>query len=376
MKVFQSVFNNNLWSEPLPNNGDAQLVLVYGSETHLIPGSAMSDVCQAFDSAQIVGCTTSGEIIEDALYDNSLTISAITFSDACIHVESASIDDFTSEEALCRSIFQKIPKTSLRHILVISDGQKVNGTELVEGFQAILPKNVTLSGGLAGDGANFNQTTVLHNDKAETGLIAVVCFYGSGLKLGFGSYGGWQAFGPEREVTKSRKNVVYEIDGKPALELYKSFLGEYAQDLPGSALLYPLSMKDSNSGQAVVRTILSINEEDNSMLFAGNMPEGAICQLMHANTEQLVDGAEKAVQAASRGLETTKPSLAMLVSCVGRRLVMSQRVEEELEIVREALPDSCKISGFYSYGEISPLHGLLKCGLHNQTMTVTLIGEE
>lgn len=271
----------------------------------------------------------------------------------------------------------KLPKQELKHILVLSDGQKVNGSELVDGFQKCLPDDVTMSGGLAGDGDNFEETTVIHNAHiCSNGLISVVCFYGDALQFGFGSYGGWQAFGPDREVTSSNKNTVYKIDNQPALELYKSFLGEYAQDLPSSALLYPLQLKEHNKPKAVVRTILSINEQDNSLVFAGNMPEGAICQLMHANTEQLVDGAENAVAEALQAFDdSTTPQLAILVSCVGRRLVMSQRVEEELEVIRDVLPSNCAINGFYSYGEISPLQGLLKCGLHNQTMTITLINE-
>jgi hypothetical protein len=241
--------------------------------------------------------------------------------------------------------------------------------------QHSLQTGVSFSGGLAGDKSHFNRTLIRHNEEVSEGLVIAVCFYGESLAVSTGCFGGWRAFGPEREITKSDKNIVYEIDGKPALTLYKSFLGEYAQDLPGSALFYPLSLKQEEEQGTVVRTILSIDEEQNSMRFAGNMPVGSSCQLMHASTEQLLDGAELAAQSAIPSHPMSNDMLTLLVSCVGRRLVMSERTVEEIELVYDVMPENAAITGFYSYGEVSPLGDIQKCTLHNQTMTITVIGE-
>ncbi len=181
-------------------------------------------------------------------------------------------------------------------------------------------------------------------------------------------------FGPERAVTKSLGNVLYELDGKPALELYKKYLGERAAELPASALLFPLAIRPEKSEHRVVRTVLSVDEQTNSMTFAGDVPEGYRAQLMRANLDRLIQGAEEAAAAAHHMMEAGSSTLAIAISCVGRRLVLGERAEEELEASLAGLPRGTQQVGFYSYGEISP-SGVDGCDLHNQTMTLTTISE-
>jgi hypothetical protein len=169
--------------------------------------------------------------------------------------------------------------------------------------------------------------------------------------------------------------VLYELDGKPALELYKSFLGDYAKDLPASGLLFPLNLRSEENAKPVVRTILAIDENAQSLTFAGDIPEGGYVRLMKANFDRLIEGATGAAKSTLLEDENKDPELAILISCVGRKLVLKQLVEEEVEAVSEVLGNSTVLSGFYSYGEISPFSGEVECKLHNQTMTVTTFKE-
>jgi hypothetical protein len=237
-----------------------------------------------------------------------------------------------------------------------------------------LQPGVTLTGGLAGDGDRFQETLVIWDSPPEPDTVALVGLYGERLKVGFGSLGGWDAFGPERLITRSTSNILYELDGQPALALYKKYLGEYASDLPASGLLFPLSLRTS-SGDSVVRTILGINEAEDSLTFAGDMPQGGRARLMKANFDRLIDGAVGAAQTSYGALGETSPELALLISCVGRKLVLKQRIEEEVEGVRDVLGRNTVLAGFYSYGEISPFSPSAKCELHNQTMTITTLSE-
>jgi hypothetical protein len=247
---------------------------------------------------------------------------------------------------------------------VISDGQNVNGSKLVAGLTEHLPLGVTLTGGLAADGDRFQETLVLWDSLPEPNKIAVIGLYGERLKVGFGSLGGWDAFGPERVVTRSAGNILYEIDGQPALALYKRYLGEHAKDLPASGLLFPLSLKTA-AGESLVRTLLGVNETDHSLTFAGDVPQGTHARLMKANFDRL----------SYEAIGQTSPELALLISCVGRKLVLKQRIEEEVEGVRDTLGEKTVLAGFYSYGEISPFTPSAKCELHNQTMTITTLSE-
>lgn len=367
----------SLWSEGgLPNlDSNQTLVLVFGAPKFIDNVGPINEIVKKYPNSTIVGCSTSGEIFGREIFDDSLSVAIIKFERTSIDISTTNVGDHSDSYTAGRTLADKlISKPGLRGIFTLSDGLNVNGSELVEGFNSIVSPNVIMTGGLAGDGSNFKRTWVLSNGEVKQGTISAVGLYGEHVKIGHGSKGGWDTFGIERTVTKSEKNILYELDDQPALELYKQYLGERARDLPGSALLFPLSMrKDKTSNDYIVRTILAIDEKSNSMTFAGNLPQGSLVTLMRANFDRLVVGAEEAATNAFQN--TASPLLTIAISCVGRRLVLGEAVEEELESVAEALPNNSKQIGFYSYGEISP-YASGKCDLHNQTMTLTTISED
>ncbi|MDG2431649.1 FIST C-terminal domain-containing protein, partial [Flavobacterium sp.] len=263
---------------------------------------------------------------------------------------------------------------NLRHLFVLSEGSFINGSSLIEGLEVNIQNNIPISGGMCGDDAKFEKTLASYNENPKEGEVILIGFYGTTLEISFSSFGGWTPFGPERIITKSEANILYEIDGQPALDLYKKYLGEKANKLPQASLLYPLNVTAKGKQQAVVRTILNINNEDNSMILAGDVPVDSKVQLMMSSVDGIADGAEQAAKLAMNDRKV-KPQLALLVSCVGRKLVMNQRVEEEIERVQEVIGPDVAVTGFYSYGEMAPFAENTFCELHNQTMTLTLISE-
>jgi hypothetical protein len=227
-----------------------------------------------------------------------------------------------------------------------------------------------------GDGAEFKHTVAGLDEAPKEKNIILIGFYGTSLKVGYGSLGGWDTFGPDRTITRSAGNVLYELDGLPALDIYKEYLGELAAELPGSGLLFPMRLHlDTKTGEAeVVRTLLAVDEKEKSMTFAGDMPQGVVSTLMKANFDRLIDGAYGAATMSAEG--SAHPQLAILISCVGRKLVLKSRVEEETEAVQSVLGEGTVMAGFYSYGEICPIAPTEKqCRLHNQTMTITTFSE-
>lgn len=353
----------------------AQLVLVFGDRYILREQSLVAQIKTAYPSAHILGCSTAGEICGTQVSDHSLVTTAVSFEHTWLKGAQVELhlaeNSFQAGECLARSLdFER-----LVHVLVLSDGLAVNGSDLVRGLTKYLPDSVTVTGGLAGDGARFEETLVFWDGAPKRNMVAVLGLYGSRLKVGYGSMGGWDPFGPERLITRSKGNVLYEFDGRSALDLYKKYLGEQAQGLPATGLFFPLSLRGKAGKTGVVRTILSINEQEQSITFAGDVPEGAYARLMKANFDRLIDGAAGAARASYQAVGSTSPDLAILISCVGRKLVLRQRIEEEVEGVRDILGEHTILTGFYSYGEISPFTFGAKCELHNQTMTITTFSE-
>ncbi|MDP1800484.1 MAG: FIST C-terminal domain-containing protein [Bacteroidota bacterium] len=377
MKVIQKKFSSVTGWETLREDGFdpklCNLVLVFGS-VDLISEKAMYVLIkEQYPNATVLMNSTAGEIIDTQVNDNSISLTAIYFEKTKIKTVIVDINKVKdSYEAGVKLAFG-LESDGLKNVFVVSDGQKVNGSELVLGLQKSLPGGTIITGGLAGDGASFKRTLVGLNELPVEGRIVAIGFYGKSLSIKYGSYGGWDSFGPERLITRSKANILFELDGKPALDVYKMYLGDYASELPSSGLLFPLSIRNGD-GNALVRTILAINEEEKSLTFAGNVPEGYYSRLMKTNFDRLIEGASTAAQ-NTIAEESNKPDLAILISCVGRKLVLDQRVEEEVEVIRTIFGNNTAITGFYSYGEISPSFNFLKCDLHNQTMTITTFTE-
>ena len=356
-------------------NLNEPLVLVFGNRYTLESDSLYNEIQTMFPGGHIVFGSTAGEILEREVLDQSLSLTAMEFEKSTFSVQRANVNNFTDTvQDLGIALLDKLPKENLQHIFVVSEGSSVNGSGLIEGMEKELPKGVTLSGGLCGDDARFERTLASYNESPKEGEVIAIGLYGDTLEVTCANYGGWTGFGPKRTITKSKENVLYELDGLPALDLYKTYLGEKAKELPQAALLYPLSVKTPNSKESIVRTILNINEEENTMILAGDVPEGAEVQLMMSTVDDIVQGAQTAAAFAMRNRKS-EPELGLLISCVGRKLVMDQRTEEEVEEVIEVIGDQAKVAGFYSYGEMAPFAGADQCKLHNQTMTLTLISE-
>ncbi|HMR87230.1 MAG TPA: FIST N-terminal domain-containing protein [Saprospiraceae bacterium] len=352
------------------------VVLCFGSKQLLNDRQIISDISSAFPNANIAYCSTAGEIYDDQVMDNSISAVAIQFDHTHVLSNSISIDQYSNSFDAGKSLVSCFDTQDLRYIFVLSDGSKVNGSELVKGMNEVIDDHIPITGGLAGDGPNFQNTLVGLNEPPTSGKILALAFYGAKLKISHSSMGGWEPFGLQRLVTKSNANELFEIDGKNALELYKEYLGKYSEELPGSALLFPLSVQLHESENSLVRTILSIDNERKSMLFAGDIPEGSKVRFMKANFDRLIDAASQAANISVTDFNSMQPSLAILVSCVGRKLILSDRIDEEVEAVKDVLGGQTTISGFYSYGEISPLLKGTSCELHNQTMTITCLSEE
>lgn len=355
----------------------ADLVLIFGGRELLENVALLASVVRNHPSWVYSGCSTSGEIAGDNVQDDTLVVSEIFFSQSRIEQVELSIDSFPDSYTAGEALIKQMNLNGLRHIFVLSDGLHVNGSELVRGLRNNCPNQVNITGGLAGDGQLFEQTLVINKAGVARGkIITAIGFYGDSLNIGFGSFGGWDTFGIERLVTKSKANVLYELDGTPALELYKSYLGSLASQLPSSGLLFPLSLRYAADHQPVVRTILSVSEKDQSLTFAGDIPQGSYVRLMKANIDRLIDGAITAAENTLKPMNVNGPELSILISCVGRKLVLKQMVEEEIEGVRQVLGSKPVFTGFYSYGEISPFSADAKCELHNQTMTITTFSEQ
>ena len=377
----ESVASNKSLKE-LPNASpllNANLVLVFGSVKRFNEGKLQVFLQARYPSAQIIGCTTSGEINQTGVYDDSIQITAIVWEKTVQRVAQTKMVGMQSSFEAAASLAKQLKADNLRTVLVISDGLNVNGSELLKGFQSLLG-DIPIVGGLAGDGGAFVKTLQLYNDTVSDNMVIAVGLYGNALITSSGALGGWKPYGPPRRVTKSVKNVVYEMDDKPALPLYRMYIGEaFSKGLPGTGLKFPLAViEDGKRNVEKIRTLLAVDTINNTLTFAGNVYEGETVRLCQTDHDRLVEGAGNAANLVMDGLsenKTNQTGLAILVSCVGRKGVMANSVGDEVKLVKQILGPQTSITGFYSYGEIAPRPNTTDSVLHNQTMTIGYLSE-
>jgi hypothetical protein len=359
---------------------EPQLVLVFAPDHVLAQPDFASTLKARFGQAQLVGCSGAGEIGMKGVSDGQTVVTALRFAQPQFQVASVPLPHMADSRAAGAALGQLLKRPDLQFVLVFSPGVDVNGSALIEGLAGVLGPKVALSGGLAGDGGKFTGTWTLRDGTANARMLVGIGFHGDGWQVAHGSFGGWQPFGPVRRVTRCENNVLYELDGQPALAIYRRYLGEYASGLPATGLLFPFAMLTHDRAETgLIRTILGVDEAQQSLILAGEIATDGYLRLMHASNDALVDGAEQAAQAAALPVlahgAVQGQTLALLVSCVGRKLVMGGRVDEEIEAVGQVLGANAMLTGFYSNGEISPQEGFAACALHNQTMTITTLGE-
>ena len=381
MRVAQLTWSDTAgWAVAPGERTHADLVFFFGSRQALACGARYRELRAMYPDAHILGCSTGGQIRNQDVSDDEIAAAAIRFDATPLRVACEPAPAPERSRACGEAIGRALAAQSLAGIFVLSDGLNVNGSELVAGIIGAVGKQVSVTGGLAGDGAEFRETLVGADCPPRKQVVAAVGFYGTAIRIGHGSAGGWDEFGPRRQITRSRGNVLFEFDGEPALDLYERYLGEdEARGLPGSGLLFPLRIFDpERPDHDIVRTILAVDHQARSMTFAGDVPEGWTAQLMRGNFDRLAAGAAMAARQAADGVgpgRTGSDQVAILVSCIGRRLLMGQHTADELEAASAEFGPHIPQLGFYSYGEISPHRVSGVCELHNQTMTVTTIAE-
>lgn len=376
MRTKSYKYTQNQWSEPFDPtlDSDNTMVLVFFEST-LVIDDHLKKIKKTFSNSKILGSSTSGEIQNGQINDNSIVCMVIKFDQTRLKLASVPVSFKTSLEA-GRNLADALSAPDLKNIFLLTDGLNIDGSEFIKELdQTLKKKNITvpIAGGMAGDGYRFINTFVINDTSIKTHQAVALGLYGEKVQIFSGTGTGWTPFGPRRVVTKAYRNTVFEIDNIPALTLYKEYLKEDAKNLPVSGILFPLGISWEEN-ESIVRSVARIDEANNALIFASKIPENTQVQLMHSNVIKLTEAASQALDNCTLDFTDNKATAALIVSCIGRRMIMGQKTEDEIDIVKSLLPSHTEICGFYSYGEFSPTASK-KNELHNQTMTLIVFQE-
>jgi hypothetical protein len=356
----------------------ADLVLYFGDRDLLRDGEAFEELRAAYPLAHVVGGSTGATILGKTLDHQSAVAVALRFARTRVGVAATVVADKPSSRAAGEALARALVAPDLAAVFALADGMTVNGSLLTAGLKDVLGDACPLSGGMTGDAGEYTQALV-GADTAPTSNVAVaIGLYGSSVRVSYGRGCGWDAFGPRRRITRADGNVLYELDGRPAFELYERYLGdEFGNGVPAGVLFPLLLSHPDRPERSFVRAALGLDQSTAAMTLAGNVPEGWMARLMRGSLDRLSLAAAGAAREMCAGMPSGVDGdrLAIIVSCTGRMLLMGQRTIDEVDFATREIPPDVRCFGFYSYGEIAPTAAPEHAELHNQTMTITGLAE-
>jgi hypothetical protein len=361
-------------ADPHPLDGLDTLVMLFGPASALTDTAALAPLRRHLPHSCWMAAAAPAIVAGRQAHDDGLSATVVRFDRTRVRRFQTDIGPDRSETTAARHLAAALADSpGLAAVLVMVDALQVDGPALVEALVAALPAGLPVAGGLGGDGTAAAGTG---NDGTPQGSVCVIGLYGAHVHMARACRGGSIGFGPRRLVTRSEGQTVLDIDAQPALTLYREYLGRYADGLPEAASHFPLTVfRHGGDHHGVIRYVLDIDPARQSIRVAGDIPTGSQVQLSRAGRSELLDGAEQAARQVAPRLPADRPVLNLVVSCVGRRHVLGEQTEDELEPFDDHLPDGSLQVGFYSFGEISSIDGQ-RCEMHNMTFTAAALWED
>jgi hypothetical protein len=357
--------------------GLPQLTLVFSS-TRFADPQLLAAIRSVTEGAPLIGCTNAGGIGSSGLFQHSVVVIGLKGSGAGFVTGIAydlSKDPAEAGRRLARDLKAAEPGL-VRSALVFPDGLSSNGSALLRGVQDGLGARVPVIGGSAGDDFHFQKTFQYFDDQVLTDSVPGALIYGE-ASIGVGVRHGWIPLGRPRQITKARGEIVYELDGRPAVAMYERYLGIKRSRLARKPLTqmtmtYPLGISREGHGDYVLRSAVKIGDKG-SLICNSELPEGSWARLMIGGYEAAIAAAEDAAREAAAAIGQSRFKGALVFSSAGRMKMLGSESQGEIDVIRNGLGGlGVRLGGFYGYGEFAPSPA--GSMFHNESVAVMALG--
>ncbi|MBU1087759.1 MAG: FIST C-terminal domain-containing protein [Candidatus Omnitrophica bacterium] len=333
----------------------------------------------------LVGCTTAGEITSLGPDKKSVVVMVIESNTLYAAVglgKNLSKDSRRAGQEAAHDTLVKTRQGLTRHaFMMLSDGLKGNGVDIIRGVQEVLGTSFPIVGGSAADDFLFSNTFQYYDENVYQDSVCGILFSGD-ISIGIGARHGWYPLGKPRIVTAAEHNIIKKLDGKPAARIYEDYFGKRVADLQNEpmarmSVMYPLGMSIPEEEECIIRNAMKVDAEG-SLVCAGEVPKGSEIRVMMGSKETALKAAQKAAEIALGALRKKKASLVFVFDSVSRERLFGLKSKEEIEVVQKIFGPQTPIVGFYTYGEQAPLGATINLGqtfFHNETIVVFAIGE-
>ncbi len=314
----------------------------------------LGGVCDAWPDIELIGCTTDGELSSRLGFRQDSVVLVLFGSDR-IEFAAGLGQDLSGDVAGACSRAVAAARDKSVHpptiCLALPESLTASGQAVVEALSRTLGGEVPVFGATSGDGYELTKTHQFCGREVYTDAVPVLLLSGP-LVYSAAVESGWEPLGDPGVVTSSDYTTVHEIDGRPAMEFFRRFLGPDGAPTPE----FPLAILDEQGAVECLRTALSEHQDESGAItFLSEVREGAKVQITTADRAAILAGCSASVEKAFADYPHGKsPELAMVFSCCCRRLLLGTRTKEEMGIVESVLGSDFPVVGFYGYGEIGP----------------------
>lgn len=376
-------------SEAVTRHGGVPDILIVFGACRFDHRKLLAGIRSITGDIPMVGGTTAGEISTSGFSKQSAVIMALS-SPILDFTTSIGLNMSKDEKACSVSLARKIRrKKAVKNavsLLIFPNGMGGDGVKVIEGLHQVMGTNIEIIGGYLGDDERFENTFQYYNGKVYKDAIPALLISGeNGFETGIGVRSGFESIGNRFYCTDSENNIVKKFDEERALDLYREFLGEErSKRLPGICLEYPFGLIDEKVSIAgkdyfQLRCGLTVDREEGTITLAASIPKGSALTITTASRGEIINGAKLAALQAREALKNTVPQAILMLSCVGRKLVLGRRTQEEVDAVKEILGEDVPIIGFYTYGEIGPIDKMREelaiTRFHNETVVLWVLGK-
>jgi hypothetical protein len=318
----------------------------------------------------LVGCSSYAEIDSAEALTRSVTL--LGCRSASCKAQAASLPaDGRSPRELGRALGAQLAPFSPRLLLLFPDVLTVNATQLLRGVQEVFGSEFPIIGGAPADSGAFQRTHLLCGRTLQTSGVVALALRGP-LHISTAARSGYLPISIARTATRVEAgNVLLELDGRPALDVYREFLGPRAGEMPAVSVEFPLGIvqEGREAAPALTSAIFKVDEARRALILGGDIPAGGQLRILSAARTEVLAGAKAATELACRGLPN--PDVALLFNCMSRKVSLGPRYKDEYAGALSLLPAELPKVGFYTFGELSPMHGVTEH--HESTYTLALL---
>lgn len=353
--------------------GPPDWVLVFFSAT-LNPEHVTAGLAQSLPKdTPLIGCSSYAEINRLTALTHSVSLLGSRRSTLRAKTVALPSDNHTAFE-MGQLAGRELAPFHPDLLILVPDVLTINATQALRGVQSILGRHFPIIGGAAADNGDFARTFLLHNGTLQGSGLVGLALKGP-LRLETAARSGYIPLSTPRTVTAmENENILLELDGRPALDVYREFLGPRADEMPHVSVEFPIGtippgMKEA---PALTRAVFKIDEQRRALILGGDIPTGEQLRILGASRKDVLAGAREAAEQAHQALPDA--DFALFFSCMSRKLALGPHYEEECKSALSLLPPEMPKLGFYTFGELSPRHGISEH--HESTFTVALIKAE